>query len=84
MKDQALAHAVNNNRGIPASRRLRVSVRAGKHGQEPFLDVVAGRRYYNQQQDVMDAIQVMRQKAEQAGTLKSTSQQTVTSGATTS
>ncbi|MGD0061368.1 MAG: DUF3300 domain-containing protein [Verrucomicrobiia bacterium] len=37
-----------------------------------------GDAYYNQQQDVMDAIQVMRQKAEQAGNLKSTSQQTVT------
>jgi len=37
-----------------------------------------GDAYYNQQQDVMDAIQVMRQKAEQAGNLKSTPQQTVT------
>jgi hypothetical protein len=36
-----------------------------------------GDAYYNQQQDVMDAIQVMRQKAEQAGNLKSTPQQTV-------
>ena len=33
---------------------------------------------YNQPQDVMDAIQFMRQKAEQAGNLKSTPQQTVT------
>jgi Protein of unknown function (DUF3300) len=37
-----------------------------------------GDAYYNQQQDVMDAIQVMRQRAEQAGNLKSTEQQTVT------
>ena len=37
-----------------------------------------GDAYYNQQPDVMDAIQVMRQKAEQAGNLKSTPQQTVT------
>jgi hypothetical protein len=37
-----------------------------------------GDAYYNQQQDVMDAIQVMRQKAEQAGNLKSTPQQVVT------
>ena len=37
-----------------------------------------GDAYYNQQENVMDAIQVMRQKAEQAGTLKSTPQQTVT------
>ncbi|HXC47485.1 MAG TPA: DUF3300 domain-containing protein [Candidatus Sulfotelmatobacter sp.] len=37
-----------------------------------------GDAYYNQEQDVMDAVQVMRQRAEQAGTLKSTPQQTVT------
>ena len=38
-----------------------------------------GDAYYNQQQDVMDAVQFMRKKAEQAGNLKSTDQQTVTS-----
>src|SRR6266436_2477455 len=38
-----------------------------------------GDAYYNQQQDVADAIQVMRQKAQQAGNLSSTQQQTVTS-----
>ena len=37
-----------------------------------------GDAYYNQQQDVMSAIQVMRQKAEQAGNLKTTPQQSVT------
>ena len=36
-----------------------------------------GDAYYNQQQDVMDAIQVMRQRAQQAGNLKTTPQQTV-------
>src|SRR5271168_1064077 len=36
-----------------------------------------GDAYYNQQQDVMDAVQVMRQKAQGAGNLKSTPQQTV-------
>src|SRR5208337_3324204 len=36
-----------------------------------------GDAYYNQQQDVMDAIQVMRRKAQDAGNLKSTPQQTV-------
>jgi uncharacterized membrane protein YgcG len=36
-----------------------------------------GDAYYNQQQDVMDAVQVMRQKAEQAGNLKTTQQQVV-------
>jgi Protein of unknown function (DUF3300) len=42
-----------------------------------------GDAYYNQQQDVMDAIQVMRQKAQQAGNLKSTPQQTVTTQGST-
>ncbi len=37
-----------------------------------------GDAYVNQQQDVMDAVQTMRQRAEQAGNLKSTPQQTVT------
>jgi hypothetical protein len=37
-----------------------------------------GDAYYNQQQDVMDAVQVMRQRAQEAGNLKTTPQQTVT------
>jgi len=37
-----------------------------------------GDAYYNQQQEVMDAVQVMRRKAQDAGNLKSTPQQTVT------
>ena len=38
-----------------------------------------GDAYVNQQQAVMDAVQVMRQRAKQAGNLNSTSQQTVSS-----
>src|SRR5271154_1974048 len=37
-----------------------------------------GDAYYNQQQDVMDALQVMRQRASQAGNLKTTPQEKVT------
>src|SRR5580692_11386513 len=37
-----------------------------------------GDAYYNQQQDVMNAVQGMRRKAEDAGNLKTTPQQTVT------
>src|ERR1700722_2318093 len=37
-----------------------------------------GDAYYNQQQDVMDAVQVMRWRAQAAGNLKTTPQQTVT------
>jgi hypothetical protein len=42
-----------------------------------------GDAYYNQQQGVMDAVQVMREKAQQAGNLKSTPQQTVTTQGST-
>jgi hypothetical protein len=42
-----------------------------------------GDAYYNQQENVMDAVQVMRQRAQQAGKLKSTPEQTVnTEGST--
>lgn len=37
-----------------------------------------GDAYYNQEQDVMDAVQVMRRRAQEAGHLNSTPQQTVT------
>jgi len=37
-----------------------------------------GDAYYNQQKEVMDAVQEMRKKAEEAGNLKTTPQQTVT------
>src|SRR5277367_2604720 len=37
-----------------------------------------GDAYYNQQKEVMDAVQAMRRKAQQAGNLKSSQQQTVT------
>ena len=37
-----------------------------------------GDAYYNQEQDVMNAIQVMRRRAQEAGNLNSTPQQTVT------
>jgi len=42
-----------------------------------------GDAYYNQQQDVMDAVQVMRQKAQASGNLKSTTQQNVTTEGST-
>src|SRR5208337_4821033 len=42
-----------------------------------------GDAYYNQQEDVMDAVQVMRQRAREAGNLKTTPQQMVTSQGST-
>src|SRR5882724_1427684 len=38
-----------------------------------------GDAYFNQSQDVLNAVQVMRKRAQSAGTLKTTAQQTVTS-----
>ncbi len=40
-----------------------------------------GNAYYNQPQDVMDSVQAMRQKAEAAGQLRNTPQQTVSNNA---
>ena len=42
-----------------------------------------GQAYFNQQQDVLDAVQVMRQRAQTAGNLQSTPQQNVTSEGST-
>src|SRR5659263_496708 len=42
-----------------------------------------GDAYYNQEQDVMDAVQVMRQRAQQSGNLETTPQQTVTTQGST-
>ncbi|MGC2323956.1 MAG: DUF3300 domain-containing protein [Terriglobales bacterium] len=42
-----------------------------------------GDAYYNQQQDVMDAVQVMRQRAQESGNLKTTPQQVVTTQGST-
>src|SRR5882762_3391378 len=55
-----------------------ISLRPGKHGQEPLLGVGAGDAYVNQQQAVLDAVQTMRKRAQQAGNLKSTPQENVT------
>jgi hypothetical protein len=42
-----------------------------------------GDAFYNQEQDVMDAVQEMRQRAQEAGNLKTTPQQTVTAQGST-
>ncbi len=42
-----------------------------------------GDAYFNQEQDVMDAVQAMRQRAQESGNLKTTPQQTVTTQGST-
>jgi Protein of unknown function (DUF3300) len=52
-------------------------VLAEMDGNQPWMNDL-GNAYYNQPQDVMEAIQVMRDRAQQAGNLQSTPQEQVT------
>ncbi|MGA8036494.1 MAG: DUF3300 domain-containing protein [Candidatus Acidiferrales bacterium] len=80
LKDQALADAVNNQPWDPSIKALCAFPSVlGNMDKNLSWTSSLGDAYYNQQQDVMDAIQAMRLKAQQSGTLKSTDQQTVTS-----
>ncbi len=84
LKGEALAQAVNNMPWDPSVKALTAFPSVlGNMDKNLSWTSTLGDAYYNQQQDVMDAIQVMRQKAEQAGTLKGTPQQTVTTQGST-
>jgi Protein of unknown function (DUF3300) len=74
----ALAQAVDQQNWDPSVKALCAfpSVLANMDKNISWTSSL-GDAYYNQAQDVMDAIQVMRQKAQQAGNLQSTPQQTV-------
>jgi uncharacterized membrane protein YgcG len=78
LKGDALAQAVNQQDWDPSIKALTgfPTVLANMDKNLSWTSSL-GDAYYNQQQDVMDAIQVMRQKAENSGNLKSTPQQTV-------
>ncbi|HTV60007.1 MAG TPA: DUF3300 domain-containing protein [Verrucomicrobiae bacterium] len=84
LKGDALAQAVNGQPWDPSVKALTAFPSVlGNMDKNLSWTSELGDAYYNQQQDVMDAIQVMRQKAEEAGNLKSTQQQTVeTQGST--
>jgi hypothetical protein len=79
LKGDALGQAVDKQPWDPSVKALAAfpSVLGNMDKNLSWVSSL-GDAYYNQQQDVMDAIQVMRQRAEQAGTLKSTPQQVVT------
>jgi hypothetical protein len=84
LKGDALGHAVDQQPWDPSVKALTAfpSVLGNMDKNLPWTSSL-GDAYYNQQPDVMDAIQVMRQRAEQAGNLKSTPQQTIaTQGST--
>src|SRR5271155_1986668 len=80
LKDDALGHAVDTQPWDPSVKALAAFPSVlGNMDKNLSWTSSLGDAYYNQQQDVMDAVQVMRQKAQSAGNLKSTDQQTVQS-----
>jgi hypothetical protein len=84
LKGDDLAKAVDQQTWDPSVKALTAfpSVLANMDKNLSWTSSL-GDAYYNQQSDVMDAVQVMRQKAQQTGNLKSTPQQTVdTQGST--
>jgi uncharacterized membrane protein YgcG len=84
LKGDALAQAVDQQPWDPSVKALTAFPSVlGNMDKNLSWTSSLGDAYYNQEQDVMDAVQVMRQKAEQAGNLKSTPQQTVTTQGST-
>jgi uncharacterized membrane protein YgcG len=84
LKGDALAKAVDQQPWDPSVKALTAFPNVlGNMDKNLSWTSSLGDAYYNQQQDVMDAIQVMRQKAQQAGNLQSTPQQTVTTQGST-
>jgi uncharacterized membrane protein YgcG len=79
LKGDALAQAVDQQPWDPSVKALAAFPTVlGNMDKNLSWTSSLGDAYYNQEQEVMDAVQVMRQKAEQSGNLKSTPQQTVT------
>jgi hypothetical protein len=84
LKGDALAQAVDQQPWDPSVKALTAFPSVlGNMDKNLSWTSSLGDAYYNQQPDVMDAVQVMRQRAQQAGNLKSTPQQTVTTQGTT-
>ena len=84
LKGDALGHVVDAQPWDPAVKALTAfpSVLANMDKNLSWTSSL-GDAYYNQQADVTDAVQAMRLRAEQAGNLKSTPQQTVESQGST-
>lgn len=78
LKGDALAQAVDKENWDPSVKALAAFPTViGNMDKNISWTSSLGDAYYNQEQDVMDAVQVMRQKAQQSGNLKTTPQQTV-------
>jgi len=84
LKGDALAQAVDQQPWDPSVKALTAFPSVlGNMDKNLSWTSSLGDAYYNQQQDVMDAVQEMRQRAQQSGNLKSTPQQTVSTQGTT-
>jgi hypothetical protein len=79
LKGQALAEAVDPQQWDPSVKALTQfsSVLASMDKNLSWTSAL-GEAYVNEPQNVLDAVQVMRQRAQQAGNLKNTPQETVT------
>jgi hypothetical protein len=78
-KGEALAQAVDQLPWDPSDKALAAFPSVlGNMDKNLSWTSSLGDAYYNQEQDVMDAIQAMRQRAQEAGNLNSTPEQTVT------
>jgi uncharacterized membrane protein YgcG len=84
LKGDALGHAVDQQPWDPSVKALTAFPSVlGNMDKNLSWTSSLGDAYYNQQPEVMDAIQLMRRRAQQAGNLNITSQQTVeTQGST--
>ena len=84
LKGDALGQAVDQQPWDPSVKALTAFPSVlGNMDKNLSWTSSLGDAYYNQQQDVMDAVQVMRQRAEKAGDLKTTPQQVVTTQGST-
>src|SRR6267378_146986 len=80
LKGDALAKAVDQQPWDPSVKALTAFPSVlGNIDKNLAWTSSLGDAYYNQEQGVMDAVQAMRQRAQEAGNLKTTEQQTVTS-----
>jgi uncharacterized membrane protein YgcG len=79
LKGDALAQAVDQQPWDPSVKALTAfPIVLGNMDKNLSWTSSLGDAYYNQEQDVMDAVQAMRQRAQEAGNLLTTEQQTVT------
>src|SRR5271165_2066479 len=84
LKGDALAKAVDQQPWDPSIKGLTTFSSVLSYMDKNLSWTAAlGDAYYNQPKDVTEAVQVMRQKAQQAGNLKTTQQQVVTTEGST-